>query len=147
MKRTILPVTLLLAACSSNPEPVPAPVPAATTQTVTPAPTPPPASGAFDPVGSYDFTVEFQGQTQSGVITISKQQDGKMAGTMSGPDGSAINLSSVTVDGRKINVIATIPSGPELNMTLNFETNDRFAGTVAVQGMSLPLTGTRKKSS
>ena len=145
MNRTLLPLVLVLAACSSNPEPAPAPVPVPT-QTVTPTPTPPAASGAFDPVGSYDFTVEFQGQTQSGVITITKQ-DGKIAGTLSGPGGEAISLSNVTVEGRKINAVGTIPNGPELNMTMNFETNDKFAGTVAVQGMSLPLAGSRKKSS
>lgn len=147
--RGLVCLTLALSACSRLPEPegpapsapvVATPVPAPVTTTA-----PPPSTG-FEPVGSYDFSADFQGQSQPGVITITRAIDGKLGATLVGGNGEQLAASSVAVEGRKVTITATIPNGPEIIFALNFETNDKFSGTLGVQGMSGTVTGTRKKA-
>ena len=143
--RNMACLALLFSACSNLPEPegppaasTAAPVPAAQVAT--------PPSAAFDPVGSFDFAAEFQGQSQPGVITIARGSDGQLGAILVGGNGEQLPASAVTVEGRKVTITATIPGGPEIVMALTFETNDKFAGSLNVQGMSGTVAGTRTKA-
>ena len=149
MKARALSMIVVFAACSSNPEPTPTPTPTPTT-TPTPAPAPavapPPATSAFDPVGSYDLTIEAMGQSQTGTMNITKA-DGKLGGSLVGPDGNSLSLGDVKLDGRKMTLSAQIPNGPVLTFALEFATNDACKGTFEIPGMGQGgVSCTRKKS-
>jgi len=145
MRFRLAPACLvLLVACSSNPEPAatPTPTPQAAMPVMTPA-----ATGAFDGVGEYNFTVEVMGQTQSGTLSVVKGADGKLGGKLSGPEGEPpLPLSAVALTGNKLTFGATIPNGPEIAFVLNFDGADKFAGTIEIPGMAQgTISGTRKK--
>ena len=147
--KAAIPIIVLLAACSSNPEPESTPAPQATTPPVAATPAPTPAaqpSGAFDPVGTFDMVVDVMGQQQSATLNITKT-DGKLGGSLVGPDGNALAIESATQDGRKLTLTSTIPNGPVLTFALEFSSNDACKGTVDVAGMGQgAITCTRKKS-
>ena len=143
-----VPVVLVLAACTGNPEPEAVPTAPMTAAVVTAPSTPPPAAaGALDPVGNWDLVIEVMGQTQPVAMSITKATDGKIGGAVIGPDGQALPFSSTTLDGRKLTAGAQVPNGPTLTFVFEFTTNDALTGTIDVGGMGQgKLTGTRKKS-
>lgn len=147
MKRPVLvPAALLaLAACASNPEPEPAPTPPpAAVQPSQPVTVTPPASTAFDPVGTYTFVAEFQGEQHPGTLVLARSE-GKLIGRLVA-DGGEMPVGALTLEGKRLSFPAKMGDGIDLFFKLNFEDNDKFAGTIDVVGMGeAKVTGTRKK--
>jgi hypothetical protein len=150
-----LVMVLLASACSSLPEPE-GPTAQPPVVTITPPPATPPRAattatstpaGAFEPVGTYTFTVDANGTTRAGTIAITKDVTGKLGGAVSSDMGS-LPMSSVAVEGRKMTLTATIPDASvTIVFMLNFEANnDKYTGTWEVQGMTGAISGERKKS-
>ena len=153
MIRTLARTTataLVLAACataskpdvevSSQPQPQPAQTTGMGTQQTAPA-----ASTAFDPLGSYTFSVITQGNTIGGTMNIRKAPDGSLGGDMASDQGS-LTFTSVTVDGRRVTTTGVLDNGPELTFVMDF-VGDEFTGSISAQGQSVgSISGSRKKS-
>lgn len=115
-------VLLIAAACASRPQ------------------GPPP----FDPVGTYDFTTDFQGTALNGTITLRRNPDGTLGGTISSQAGGDVAIGSVTENGRRLDLRTSVQN-QELVMSLEFSDNDRFAGGWSIGQMaSGSLSGTRR---
>jgi hypothetical protein len=157
MSRVPVAVAILLgaSACSSNPAPESPTPPAQTavetqrpqTPPVQTPPTPPPPTpqpaGAFDPLGTFTFTLDIAGTAASGTIDIRKTQDGTLAGAINSDQGS-LPLSSVAVESRKMTLRFDFNGAP-VSIVMNFE-GDKYTGTVNVDGMgSGPISGERKR--
>jgi len=131
---------LLLAACAtaprSEPEPAPQPQPAAATTA---------AATAFDPVGTYSFSVDMQGNAINGTMTITRATDGRIGGDMTSDQGT-LTFSSVVIEGKKVTASGLLQNGPELTFVMEFAGDD-FSGTFSAQGTTAgTISGTRKKS-
>jgi hypothetical protein len=139
---------LLLSACATTPrtDVDPAPQPQAQPAGMTPpAAATAPASGAFDPVGTYDFSVDIQGQRIGGTMAITKAQDGTLGGEMYSDQG-ALTFNSVTVEGRTMTASGALPNGgPSVVFVMEFAGDD-FAGTFSVEGASGTIAGKRRKA-
>ena len=138
---------LVLTACATAPkvEPNATPQPAAQ-----PAMAPPPSTttttpaGAFDPVGSYTFAVNTQGNTIGGTMNIRKGSDGKLGGEMSSDQGS-LTFTWITVEGRRVSAGGVLDNGPELTFVFDF-VGDDFSGSLSAQGQQVgTVSGSRKK--
>ena len=144
MTRTLIlsAATLLLAACATAPKPetTPAPQPAAPPAQ---AATGTASTGAFDPVGSYTFSANLEGQSIGGTMSITRGTDGTLGGEVTSNQG-VVRLRSVTLEGRKMTAYGTLESGPEVGFVLNFE-GEGFSGTFNVQGTGGTISGTRRK--
>lgn len=102
----------------------------------------PDAPAALDPVGVYDFTTTVDGTVVSGTITITQGTSG-YGGSLETNATETIPVRSVTVEGRKLTVLANSPDGPvTFIMTLD---GDEFAGTWSYAGMSGSHTGKRRR--
>jgi hypothetical protein len=142
MRTRALPLlVLLLAACvSKGPTLDPLPEPAVQVQT----------TPAFEPVGTYEFNAEMMGQTQTGVMLITRT-NGQLGGSITVRD-EALPLKDVKVEGRKITAAGVPPQNQDMqiNFVFNFEDNDRYTGTLTLPQMgemgSARLWGTRKKT-
>ncbi|HUF50537.1 MAG TPA: hypothetical protein VMN60_06880 [Longimicrobiales bacterium] len=131
LRRSLLLLIIASTGCVTNPAPD-TPVPAAAT--------------AFDPVGTYDFSVEIMGQTQTGEMRITRTE-GQLAGSLTA-SGERVDLRNVKLDGRKMTATAIGPEGgPEVQFTFNFTEDDRFTGVLTVPGMGeAQISGARQKS-
>ena len=111
--------------------------PPPSTTTTTPA-------GAFDPVGSYTFAVNTQGNTIGGTMNIRKGSDGKLGGEMSSDQGS-LTFTWITVEGRRVSAGGVLDNGPELTFVFDF-VGDDFSGSLSAQGQQVgTVSGSRKK--
>jgi hypothetical protein len=114
MKRRILisaAMALFLNACASAPPSEPA------------APAPPPPPAAFDPTGTYDFTVSAQGMEIGGVMTIQGSADAGYTGTVNTEMGGG-SMTNVDVDGQTMTFSL---SEVGMDAELEFE-GDEFSG-------------------
>ena len=95
--------------------------------------------------GTYDLQVEHGGQAISSVLTIWKEKDGRLAGTIT-IHGEPVKLDSVTVKGHDMTIQAVLPHGA-LTLSLAFKTSDELTGTLTMEGMGNgTASGTRRKS-
>jgi hypothetical protein len=137
---------LLLAACvSRGAELDPVPEPAVQTPAVQ---TPPAQTSAFDPVGTYEFNAEMMGQTQTGVLLITRT-NGQLTGTITVREEALPLRDLKLVEARKLTAIGVPPQNEsiQVNFTFTFEDNDKFTGTLAIPQMGeARLWGTRKKT-
>jgi hypothetical protein len=105
----------------------------------------PTRQATLDPVGKYDITVEIEDQTITSVITVTKHQNGRLAGTML-VHGEEIPFAQVSVENRTMTLNGPNPHGDgTVNMTITFKTNDRFEGTFSMHGSTGAVKGTRVK--
>jgi hypothetical protein len=102
----------------------------------------PAAPRAVDPVGAFDFTTSMEGTEVTGTIEIQRADGGGYTGTLSTNVTEPIPLSSVTVDGQKLTVIADAPDGP-VTMVLTFVGND-FTGNWTYTTLAGTATGRRR---
>jgi hypothetical protein len=122
-----------LAACAAPVEQV----------SVTPVPQPQ-AQTAFDPVGTYDFTTEFQGASIRGVLYIRRGEQG-LTGTMATELTGDLPLSRVAFEGRRGEFRASTDQG-ELIMRMDFQDDDRFTGGWELSaGLSGGVSGQRRR--
>jgi hypothetical protein len=117
-----------------------------------PTPTPPatvqqaPAQPALDPVGVYDFSTDVQGTTLTGVLTIRRADDGRLAGAITTDMTGEMLLQSVTVEGRRALLRSSTPDG-ELFMQVDFLEDNRITGGWELSsGMSGAITGQRRRT-
>src|SRR5688572_17986886 len=106
MTRRFVPLALVLAACSSNPEPQAAPTPQATGPAAVVA-TAEPAATTFalteaNLIGVYDLTIEAMGQSRTVRLAIKRGDDGKLAGQLESGEGPTITVDKVTIEGKKV---------------------------------------------
>jgi len=104
-------IGFLVSACASAPPPA------------APAPPPPPPPAAFDPAGTYDFTVNAQGMELGGVLVVNGSPDAGYTGNMSTDMGGG-RISNVTMDGHTMTF--TLPDFG-VDFELIFE-GDEFSG-------------------
>lgn len=98
----------------------------------------------FDPVGTYDFTTDFQGTSVSGTITLRRNADGTLGGTISSQAGGDVAIGSVTENGRRLD-LRTAVQNQELVMSIEFSDNDRFTGGWSIGQMaSGTVSGARR---
>jgi hypothetical protein len=109
--------------------------------------TPPPqqqAQPAFDPVGSYDFTTDFQGTAVRGALHIRRTEQG-LAGTLVTDMTGDLPFTRVAFDGRRGELRAPTEQG-DLVMRIEFQDNDRFTGGWELAGgLSGSASGTRRR--
>ena len=129
MKRllSLLPVALIVSACSGGLYGGPAPEPG-----------PPP----FDPSGVYDATVDADGEMMTATVTISSTPDG-YTGSMSMPDMGTFPLTDIAVADNAMNFWVTNPFG-QFFISLAFE-GDKFTGTFESDSIGGYLSGTRRR--
>lgn len=103
-----------------------------------------PSSHQVSVAGTYDLHVEHEGQAVSSVLTIWKEKDGRLAGTITIHD-EPMKLDSVTVKGHDMTIHAVLPHGA-LQLSLVFKSNDALTGTFTMEGMGNgTASGTRRK--
>ena len=137
---------LALAACATAPrtDTNSAPQPAAQPAQVASPPTTSTA-GAFDPVGSYTFSVNTQGNVINGTMNLRKGPDGKLGGEMTSDQGS-LTFTWVTVEGQRMTASGVLDNGPELVFVFDF-VGDDFSGTLSAEGQNVgTISGSRRKS-
>lgn len=103
--------------------------------------TPPTPAHALDPVGSFDLEFDMHGQVTGAVLTITREQDQSLKGTLE-VHGTSITLEPVSVDGR----VVSLAAGTELTLTLTFSHDHALLGKWTRSGDSGSLSGTRRKT-
>ncbi len=94
-----------------------------------------------DHVGTWDYEVVAPDMTYKGVMEL-KEEDGEYSGSLTSL-GVTIPMTDVELDGDELTCKMNV-QGFNCNVTMEFE-GDSLSGTVSVEGMSLPLKGTRAK--
>lgn len=102
----------------------------------------PPGPAPLDPVGTFDYSTNFEGMDVNGAIVIDRagaEPDGVIdTGGMTDP----IPVSRVIVEGQTLRVLADTPDGT-LEFRLNFD-GDAFAGEWTLAGGSGEIVGRRR---
>jgi hypothetical protein len=111
---------------------------AAHSQTHTTAPAP---ARALDPVGSFDLEFDMHGQVTGAVLTITREKDQSLKGTLE-VHGQSITLETVSVEGR----VVSLAAGSELTLTLTFSNDHALLGKWTRSDDSGSLSGTRRKT-
>lgn len=102
-----------------------------------------PRPPAFDPVGTYDFSSEFQGQSVPGTMTLRQTPQG-LAGSFTTAMTGELPFDGISVTGRKMQLKAIVPDA-ELVMDIEFDQEYRFTGQWSLSsGLSGPVSGTRR---
>jgi hypothetical protein len=103
--------------------------------------TPPAPSHTLDPVGTFDLEFDMHGQVTGAVLTISRETDKSLKGTLE-VHGQSITLETVSVHGR----VVSLAAGTELTLTLTFSNDSALLGTWTRSDASGSLSGTRRKT-
>jgi hypothetical protein len=96
---------------------------------------------ALDPAGSFDLEFDMHGQVTSAVLTVTREKDKSLTGTLD-VHGQSITLETVSVDGR----VVSLAAGSELTLTLTFSNDSTLLGKWTRSGDSGSLSGTRRKA-
>jgi hypothetical protein len=101
-------------------------------------------SKPFDAVGDFEYTTTVNGQTVTGVISITKKDDA-LTGKILSDMMPEIPITGVTVENNKITIAAVVPDaeGP-LTIVLTFEDDNKFSGTWSLAGDGGAMAGKRK---
>ena len=119
----VLPLTLVLMACSGGPPPEP--------------PAPPP----LDPVGIYDCTVTAEGMEIGVTLTITGEAGGGYSGSINSDMGYAA-VSDITVDGNRVSFVA---DNPEMVVFFNVQIEgDTLTGELDAGGFPGYITGRKR---
>ena len=96
-------------------------------------------------VGTYDLQVDMGGHGQTSVLTISKEKDGKLGGTIT-LHGEPTKIEHVTLKGNEMAIQVALPHGA-LKLSLVFKNADEVMGTFTMEGMGNgTVSGSRRKS-
>ena len=95
----------------------------------------------LDPVGRYEFTTTFQGQTVTGAVLIGGSP-GAYTGQITTNITEPLPVTGVAVNGQEMVVTASTPDG-DLTIRMNFTDANAFTGGWQMPGDSGTLTGTR----
>ena len=141
MLRSLIVVTaaVALTACASGGSgaaAAPAPAMAA------PAPVVPAKPAPVNPVGTFEFATEVNGSPMKGTMSI-VGSPGAYSGKMLSDVLPEVPITSVTVDGQTVKLIADTPNGAVL-VNLAF-TGAMFTGNWELGGQSGAMTGKRTK--
>jgi hypothetical protein len=101
----------------------------------------PATARVIDPVGSFDLEFDMHGQVTGAVLTITREKDTSLTGTLD-VHGQSITLETVSVDGR----VVSLAAGSELTLTLTFSNDSTLLGKWTRSGDSGSLSGTRRKA-
>lgn len=143
------PLSLGIAACAQSAQSVdtaPASVSATTTTTTTGSSsrtttvTTTIAPATLNPVGSYTFTTELNGQAVTGTMSI-RSENNALTGTISAHGQGEFPISNVKVENQTLTMSFDTPNGTG-TARLEFVGND-FAGAWELAGQSGPMTGKR----
>ena len=135
---------LALAACATAPKTDMGTTPDPAVQPAQAAPPATSTAGAFDPAGSYTFSVNTQGNVIGGTMHVRKGPDGKLGGEMTSDQG-ALTFTWVTLEGRRMTASGVLDNGPELVFVFDF-VGDEFSGTLSSQGQNVgTISGSRRK--
>jgi len=110
---------------------------AAHSQAHTNAPAP---ARALDPVATYDLDLDMHGQVTGAVLTITREKDQSLKGTLD-VHGQSITLETVSVEGR----VVTLATGSALTLTLTFSDDNSLLGKWVRSDASGTLSGSRRK--
>jgi hypothetical protein len=102
---------------------------------------PPAIARVIDPVGSFDLEFDMHGQVTGAVLTITREKDKSLVGTLD-VHGQSITLDTVSVDGR----VVSLAAGSELTLTLTFSNDNALLGKWTRADDSGGLSGTRRKT-
>ncbi|MFT6811044.1 MAG: hypothetical protein ACJA01_004290 [Saprospiraceae bacterium] len=92
-----------------------------------------------DHIGKWQYTVESPDITYKGVLEFSGEE-GAYIGTLKS-DGNSINLTDITFEGSKLQFKMNV-QGYLCAVNAKIAKDD-LSGAVSVEGMELPLSGTR----
>ena len=95
----------------------------------------------IDPVGSFDLEFDMHGQVTGAVLTITREKDQSLKGTLE-VHGTSIVLDTVSVEGR----IVSLAAGTELTLRLTFSNDQALLGKWTRSDDSGSLSGTRRKT-
>lgn len=98
-------------------------------------------SKALDPVGTYDVDLEMHGRITGSVLTIAREKDGRLTGTLE-VHGHTITFQAVVLEGRELELSAA----SELVITLTFKNDSTFAGRWTRPDGGGGAAGARRKS-
>jgi hypothetical protein len=135
MKRlaTVLAVAFALAACSQSTTggaAAPAPAPAAPAQPET-----------IDPLGTYDYSTEVEGQSFSGTMSIAGTR-GTYTGSITS-DMGPITMRNIEVTGMELTFLGDMADGTVVAFFLTFE-GDAFTGEWEAEGMTGFISGSKR---
>ncbi len=99
------------------------------------------AATITDHLGMWNYEVEAPDMTYKGTMEL-KEEDGEYKGTMKS-QGVSIPLTDMEIDGDDITFKMNV-QGFMCTVAGEFD-GDTISGTVSVEGMSLPLKGTKAK--
>jgi hypothetical protein len=145
---SLLPL-LFAAACARSPQAIDTGVATVTTTTTTTSSsgsassstsTSVSAAAALDPVGSYRYETEINGQAVGGVLTI-RSENGVLRGTIVAEGQGEFPVRDVTVSGSTMTFVFETPNGAGVGR-IAF-TGPDFVGSWELAGQTGPLKGKR----
>lgn len=126
-----LAVLVVLGACAKSTTPAAAPPPAV----VAPAP-------AVNPAGRWTVALTAQGQPFDFVMELRQVNGAEYGGVVSSQMFPPMNINKATLDGHRMKVSVTAPTGDEATFDILFE-GDTFSGTWAMPGDGSRVSGRR----
>lgn len=103
------------------------------------------AASTHNPVGTFDVAFVNHGQEQPAVLTVTRQADGRLEGTLQ-VHGQTMTMSSISQKNRDLILVASSDNG-ELTLSFTFKSADKLEGTYDMEGMgSGKVTAERRKS-
>ena len=99
------------------------------------------APSAITMVGSYDYTVDYDGQIIRGVLNVTRS-GARYDATMSS-DMGALQVNAVEREGDTLKLDVETPGGPA-TMELEWKSADRFQGLGYLGSAAYPIAGTRR---
>ncbi|MBI2797506.1 MAG: hypothetical protein HYX65_12465 [Gemmatimonadetes bacterium] len=145
MLRSLIVAAATLTACASGGSgaPAAAPAPAQAAPAAAPARVAGPAAPApVNPVGSFEFATEVNGSPMKGTLSIAGSP-GAYSGKIASDVLPEMPITSVTVDGQLMKLVADTPNGA-VTVSLAF-TGVNFTGNWELAGQSGSMAGKRTK--
>ncbi len=102
-----------------------------------------PAAADVDPAGSYDLTVMVQGSPTPATMSIVKQTDGTLGGTVKSPQG-AFPITSVKVAGNDVTVTIGLGNNGDATIRLTLD-GDAVTGDWSMSNDGSKITGKKRE--
>jgi hypothetical protein len=135
----------LTAACAGGSAggtvPAPAPAPAATTVMQQAAQAEPPKPRDIDPTGTYGVQLTYGGMPISVTLYLAKRDDGTWGGSITADQVPAMQLSNITLTGKKLSASMTSPDGAAVTMEFTIDGVDLTGSWRGANGDGSPMVG------
>jgi hypothetical protein len=125
----LVPLVVLAAACTRNVQVESEPAPA--------------SSSAFDPVGTYDFSVSMGGMTRTGALHIERSGTGYGGHATLEGESEPATITGVTVSGNSFTARVVPPNGEAVDFMVTMNGN-QFTGNVITDMGTIPVTGSKR---